>query len=403
MVVIFLRQISIFRLPNKINYSSLMLGVGAISSVIHFIISPENQDLTYTLKGSLIPMLVALMLFIVMNIMHQTQMAENERIRMEFTQVLIEQIRELKEFTANLEQRMTEYAKEEAELRNEFMAKFNKDIEALEKLLQNQSLFMERFEEAKKWHNELTELFVNFTEFKLPELDSIVHKHIDMLRISEAEHYEHLTRFLKETLGDKEKIKKELENILSEVHKVDNLSNKIAKTISDEAIRRLSGVTRSFETELASLKSHVEALRTSLSEGENSISAIKSQGEYVMEQMIHIAQKMETFEQKKELVDMIVGKLVPIFEKIEQLENDYLGATTNLQEVSKEVHHLHKEQLQQLNKELLATVDGFENKLEKILVEFKNSTKKEEMPDSLKILAKKAQMQKGGYTTDENL
>jgi hypothetical protein len=65
MALIFLRQISIYKQPNKINYAPLMLGVGAIASVIHFIIAPENQTLIITLKGSFIPILVALMLFIV--------------------------------------------------------------------------------------------------------------------------------------------------------------------------------------------------------------------------------------------------------------------------------------------------------------------------------------------------
>jgi hypothetical protein len=403
MVVIFLRQISIFRLPNKINYSSLMLGVGAISSVIHFIISPETQDLAFTLKGSLIPMLVALMLFIVMNIMHQTQMAENERTRTEFTQVLIEQIRQLKEFTLHLEQRMTQYAQEETKLRDEFMANFNKDIEALQQLLKNQSLFLERFEEAKQWHNELTELFINFTEFKLPELDSIVHKHIDMLRISEAEHYDQLKHFLKDTLGDKDTIKKELHRILDEVHKIDNVSNKIAKNITDEATKRLGMVTRSFETELAGLKSHVEALRISLSEGERSIETIKSHSEYVINQIVLLANKMESFEEKKELVDMIVDKVVVVFEKVETLENEYMAASHNLQQVSTQFRENEQKYLQELNQQLLSAINSFEKRLDTLLQEFKNATTQEELPDSVKILAKKAQLQKGGYASDDIL
>ena len=44
MSLLFLRQISILKQANKINYAPLMIGVGAISSVIHFIIHPEVQD-----------------------------------------------------------------------------------------------------------------------------------------------------------------------------------------------------------------------------------------------------------------------------------------------------------------------------------------------------------------------
>ena len=41
MALLFLRQISILKQPNKINYAPLMIGIGSISSVVHFIIHPD--------------------------------------------------------------------------------------------------------------------------------------------------------------------------------------------------------------------------------------------------------------------------------------------------------------------------------------------------------------------------
>ncbi len=381
-----------------------MLGLGAISSVIHFIISPENQNIIYTLKGSFIPMLVALMLYIVMNIMHQTQVAENERVRMEFTHALIDQISKLKEFIAKLEGRMVEYAKEESELRNDFMIKFNQDIETLGKLLHNQTMFMEKFEEVRKWHSDLTELFINFTEFKLPELDSIVHRHIEMLRISEGEHFEQLQRFLKETLGDKEEVREELGRVLHEIKRIESLSEEIAKKITEKTIEELSRVSQSFETELLSLKSHTEALKTSLYEGENTLEGIKNQSEFVIKQMVLISKKMEEFEEKKEMMRELGVRLMPLLEKIESIEKEYLQATAKLQEIIQELKQNEREYFDELTSKTQRTLERVDTKVDDTLSEIKEKyiVATDGISESVKILAKKAQLQKGGYNNEES-
>ena len=68
MAILFLRQIFILRQPNKINYAPLMVGIGLISSIVHFIIHPEVTDFVLLVRESLFPLLVSLLLYIVMNI-----------------------------------------------------------------------------------------------------------------------------------------------------------------------------------------------------------------------------------------------------------------------------------------------------------------------------------------------
>ncbi|MCK9492223.1 MAG: hypothetical protein M0Q24_09035, partial [Sulfurimonas sp.] len=62
MAILFLRQISILKHPNKINYAPLMIGVGAISSVVHFIIHPDVTNVILLLRESFLPLLVSLLL-----------------------------------------------------------------------------------------------------------------------------------------------------------------------------------------------------------------------------------------------------------------------------------------------------------------------------------------------------
>ena len=92
MALLFLRQISILKQPNKINYAPLMIGIGAISTIVHFIIQPDTSDVVLLLRESMFPFLVSLLLYIVMNILHQTQVSQNARTQEEFTKVLVNEI-----------------------------------------------------------------------------------------------------------------------------------------------------------------------------------------------------------------------------------------------------------------------------------------------------------------------
>jgi DNA repair exonuclease SbcCD ATPase subunit len=338
--------------------------------------------------------------------MHQTQVAENERIRTQFTASLIEQITKQKEFSANLERRMAEYAKEEKELRDEFVFKFNKDIETLSTLLDNQQKFMEKFEELRKWHTELTELFINFTEFKLPELDKIIHKHIDMLRISEAEHYDKLHKFLKETLGDKEDIKQEFESLRKEMESIRGISTSIASAITKETMANIESIARSFEKEMFTLQSQTQSFKTSISEGEGKIEAIKNSSEIIINQMVLLSKKLEEFENKKEIFDDISVKIFPIINEIEKIQKEYIVAVGSLKDTAYEIRNNEEKYIEEITKRLEESLKRLDEKVDESLDEIKQKyiVATDNITDSVKILAKKAQLSKGGYlNNDENL
>lgn len=146
MALLFLRQVAILKKPNKINYAPLMLGIGAISSVIHFIVLPDTSDVILLLRESFIPLLVSLLLYIVMNILHQTQLSENARAQNEFSRVLVGEISQLKEFILELENRMYIAHQEERGAQEEIRQKFKDDIKALDAIKLNQEkVFREVF------------------------------------------------------------------------------------------------------------------------------------------------------------------------------------------------------------------------------------------------------------------
>ncbi len=396
MAVIFLRQISIFKQPNKINYAPLILGIGAIASVIHFIIS-NNPDFVLTLKGSFIPMLIALMLYIIMNIMHQTQVADNERVRMEFTQSLIEQINKLQDFTEGLEHRINAYALEEKKLQEEFAKKFSISLDNLERLLKNQQEFKEQFGEMAYWHKELTDLFINFTEFKLPELDSMVHNHINNLRISEEEHYNRLIKVFDEVLGDKERIRKELVKIENELKGIEGISDKISHTIIQKVLKDVSKISETFESELVGLQQFGKALRRSLTEGEQTIYSIQKKGEYIINQMEHLSTDIEDFDERKRVIDEMGRKLYPLIEKVEIIQQEYIKTISDLQAISNDIKQHEMIYLERFSKQTETAVEAINQAAKEAFEDIRYT---EEISDNVKILAKKAQLQKQGYKND---
>ena len=66
---------------------------------------------------------------------------------------------------------------------------FNEDIKSLETIQINQIKFLEKFDEMGIWHKDVSNRFNDFTEIQLPALDGIVHKHIDILRVAEQDHF----------------------------------------------------------------------------------------------------------------------------------------------------------------------------------------------------------------------
>jgi hypothetical protein len=200
MALLFLRQISILKQPNKINYAPLIIGVGAIGAVMHFILHPDTSDVILLLRESFIPLLVSLLLYIIMNIMHQTQESQNARNKDEFTKVLVNEISGLKEFMSELESRMKNSQQEDQRVREEVSRKFEEDLKALDTIKENQANFLKKFDEMDSWHQNVSKEFEHFTEIQMPELDNVVHKHIDILRVAEQDHYNQLKSTLQKAV-----------------------------------------------------------------------------------------------------------------------------------------------------------------------------------------------------------
>ena len=396
MALLFLRQIAILKQPNKINYAPLMLGIGAISSVVHFIIHPQHEDIILLLRESFFPLLVALLLYIVLNILHQTQQTENARTQDDFLRVLVDEISGLKEFMSGLENRVSLSQQEDQRVQEAVRQKFKDDIKALNDIKINQDKFSLKFKEMEVWHDDVSKGFDHFTEVQLPELDDVVHKHIDILRIAEQDHYNQIKAVLNKAVENRVDVSDELEELKQKFSGIKTLSDDIAKSITKHTLEQLSGLIKSFEVQISTLKSQSEAIKTSLDEGESRLDSIRNKSELIMKQMILSSKKMSELEQQSSGLHDIHSDVKSLVGDIEMVKSDYVKSQAQLNVISKEIAASKDEKIDVMKEEIdslgVALSKKIDESLEKLHEHFHIAD--DDITQSVQRLSQKAKFKK---------
>ncbi len=400
MALLFVRQIAILKKPNKINYAPLMIGIGAISSVVHFIIHPDASDVILLLRESFFPLLVSLLLYIVMNILHQTQVSENARAQDRFTEELINQVTQLKDFVAGLEDRMSSLSNEDRVAQQEVREKFKEDIQALETIQTNQASFMEKFDAMESWNKDVSKEFEQFREKQMPELNNVVHKHIDILRVSEQDHYNKLHKTLQNAVESRCEISEDMEELKEKLGSMKNISNDIAKSITQHTLQQLSGVTKSYENQILTLKQHTESVNTSLQEGESRLANIRAQSEMIMKQMVLSANKMNELEEQNHGLHDIYTTINELMQDIQRIKSDYVKAKEELSLISRDLKSSNDEQIDAMKNQVEFMSDTLSKKIDESLEKLHEHyhIAEDDITQSVQILAKQAQL-KSGYTS----
>jgi len=399
MALLFLRQISILKQPNKINYAPLMIGIGAISSVVHFIVHPDATDVILLFRESFFSLLVALLLYIVMNILHQTQQRESALLQDEFTKALISQVTQLKEFVSELETRMVTNQQEDRQAQEDVREKFKKDIKTLDTIEINQGRFMDKFDEMQRWHENVSKEFEHFTTIQMPELDNVVHKHIDILRVAEQEHYNKLTNILQKAVQNRNDISEDIDELKKNLSSMKAISDDIAKSITKHTLQQLSGVTQAFEKQIQALKAHSESVRTSLYEGENTLIGIREQSEMIMKQMILSSKKMAELESKNSSLHDIYSTIKSLVADVENIKADYVKSQSQLSIIAKDIKISEAEQIDAMKVQIGSMSEILTQKIDDSLEKLHEHyhIAGEDITQSVQMLTKKAQLQKG-YT-----
>ena len=388
----FLRQIMILKRPNKINYSPLILGIGAIFALVHFILYFESDTLTLVLKESSSSLLVSLLLYVMMNILHQAQKNEEEQFQREFSSAMASKISQMKEYIGMLEDKIAQMRDDEQQSLFGIREDIKNDLLAQKLIQANQEKFIHQFESLMHQENEILK-----TLQQLPELDQIMHNHIDILRISEQDHFNRIKKAFDQANENRCDIKDEIADVKHEINILQSMSKDVAEKIIEATLGELSGVILEFQRQLNTLRAQSESVSTSLSEGENILGNARSKSEMLMKQIILSSNNMKTLVDSSRSLTMIYEPIKNLISEIQSIKADYQAAHQELGDLATLLTITEKEQIEvmkvkvdELSEKLIEKIDV---SLQKLHTHYHIASN--EVTSTVSELAKKAKL--GSY------
>ncbi|MEN8008276.1 MAG: hypothetical protein ABFS42_14765 [Candidatus Krumholzibacteriota bacterium] len=340
MGVLFIRQVMIFKDPNKINYAPLLLGIGGIGAMIHLLLYPETENFILVFRESLLPFFAGLMLFVIMNIMHQSKQREAARLQNDFTQRLMKQVGQLKNYIAVLEGNQHTISEQEKSMQGVMKAVFKNEKEALAVIQGNQDRFVEQIQSIVASQEEALKAFETFAHQELPDIDSVIHRHIDMLRVSEQDHFNQIKQALK-SRGDEGSFQNEMVALRESVENLIPLFKSAAHQLVRDTGDEIDALLQSFAHQLSALRSQSEGISTSLSEDERLIEGVKEQSQLVMKQMILSAKQMDELLNESSRVKGLFEPLERLIDELSAVHSDYVGAKLQLDRLSASIESVY--------------------------------------------------------------
>lgn len=365
MALLFLRQMSISKHSNKINYAPLILSIGALFAIIHFILYIQEDNFVEVLKQSASSILPSLFLYMIVNVINQAQKNEEEQSKREFSSSLASKISQMKEYIDVLEDKVAQMREDENLTLFKIREDIKNDLLAQKHIQENQVTFMQQLEVVLVRQNEVVK-----TLQQLPELDQVMHNHIDLLRIAEQDHFNRIKKAFDQADDNRCNLKEEIADVKEEMHQLKSLSQDVAQKIIDATLAELSDVTLAFQKQLNTLRAQSEGVSTSLFEGENILSSARSKSEMLLKQIVLSLNNMKTVEENTRMLSSVYLPIKNLLSEIEFIKADYQSAYQELGVLAKNFVVTEKEQLQvmrerveELSEKLVEKIDASLEKL----------------------------------------
>ncbi len=363
MAVIFLRQIAIFKQPNKINYSPLLLGVGAIGSMTHLLLQPEHSDFYLLFREALLPMFFGLLLYIIMNILHQTQVGIESQQRTDILSRFAIEVEHIKKNIEASEFRLKSLNMTEQEIKH-ILEKFsNIDFSSLKNIEKNQQTFFEKFEVIFEQQHKVLKKFEVFTEEKMPDVDAVIHRHIDMLRIAEQDHYNHIQKKLHEILDENKELVQSIAS-LDIAPSQSLISDSQIKEVVLKTDHLLQQVVNDFERQMVSLRAQSEGIATAMAESDSLVGDIREQEELIMSQLVLSSTRMTELHEQSIDVRNVYEPLTELIEKITDIKTDYSSAKNQLDHLSEALQNVEEFQFEKMREHIETLSETLSSQIE---------------------------------------
>lgn len=322
MSLLFLRHTAVYKDSSKINYTPIVFALGFIGALLHFILS-LTIDIS-VIKESLLSLSVGILLSSIMSIMNQTLTVINTHADRFRLNEIGDELTSLAASVATLKDRLELVTQMEGSTHDQIRHVFKEEFDTLNIIQTNQKLFISKIES-------LMGKFEEFTLSELPSLDNVVHRHIDLLRVAEQDHFNQLKNIARLTSDEQKEAHsqiQELRDILIQISHHKDPDHTI--TLLQKEMDR---IVHDFSHHLQTLGAKSESIVTSLLENDSLLRGSREQSELIMQQMVLSSKHMrEMTSQSKELSDSLLP-LSQLFTSAETLHNEFVHAKGKLSEL----------------------------------------------------------------------
>jgi len=328
MSLLFLRHTAVYKDPNKISYTPVVLALGAIGGLFHFILSTGMDP--SVIKESLLSLSIGILLSALMSVMSQTVSVMNAHDDRSRISGVSDELASLASSVAILKDRLDLIAQMESSTHEQIRHVFKEELDALNVIQSNQKLFVSKIEALLAQQHSAMEKFEEFTLSELPSLDNVVHRHIDLLRVAEQDHFNQLKNVARVSCDEQKEVHEQLKN-------VHNLLIKMSHQLPDHTItvvqKELDRIIHDFSHHIQMLGAKSESIVTSLLENDTLLRGSREQSELIMQQMVLSSKQMrEMTSHSKELSDSL-KPLSRLFASAETLNEEFQNAKGKLSEL----------------------------------------------------------------------
>lgn len=382
MLIVFFRHAAVYNDPNKINYTPIVLALSVIGSLLHIVIHSNELFNFLILKESLLLLAAGISLSAVMSVMSQSVWAMNADANRSKIISLSDEVDSLKSLLRGFDQRLEQLAQMENSTNEQLRSSVKEEIDALNAIQANQKHFITKIESLLAQQHIAMEKFEEFTLTELPGLDNVVHRHIDLLRIAEQDHFNQLKNVARQSADEQKQLHAQLESMKQQLVRIE--TDRLPEHTVAHLHKELDKTIREFARQLQTIGAKSESIVTTLLENDAILKGSREQSELIMQQMVLSSKQMrEITLQSKELSESLkpLGKL---FVGAETLLQEFGSAKGKLSELvvmieayERQDHHALREHLKEAAEEIGIRIDALgrlveETRRSSALVDTKN-------------------------------
>jgi len=389
---LFVRHILVYKQSEKINYAPLEISIAIIGSIVHFLLHSDVKEHYILLQESMLLVLTGFIFFMIMNILHQTLRKNQEKITEQKERVLNTKIDTLSDTILSMQEKMIHLNRHEISNQKSLQESFTFGSKDLTKVQNNQEVFMDKFESLLEKQESVIHSFETFTSEQMPELDTIVHRHIEMLRIAETDHFNKIKTLIQESTQGSCNFQSELKLLSDQIL---GMEKTVVANVSSGITREVNAILNVFEKELNNLRSQSGAITTSMSENEQVASSVRAESELLLKQMLLMSKRMQELVGNSDTLNDVFEPLSMLVSKVATIKEDYTHSQREMDMIVdslKNIDELHYEKMRVQIDELTETLTHkIEHSLDKLQEHYHIAER--DISKTVQELSTKAKMQ----------